>query len=280
MVIALLRINTRRILMIVIGELINSSRSRIGKAIEGKDLEYIKEIANKQAEAGADYIDINCGTNIKTEVEDLKWLAEIVQDTVDLPLCIDSPRPEAIEAVLKINRNGTPIINSVTAEKERAEIILPMVKEHNCRIVGLTMDESGVPHDADQRYANAQKLANFMDDYGIAIENVFFDPIVQPVSSGPEQGIAFLDAIGRIRETYPEAHITCGLSNISYGLPNRKLINRVLLAMAISKGMDAAIIDPTDKQMMATICAAEAILARDEYCMKYIKASREGKLEV
>ncbi|MBD3184654.1 methyltetrahydrofolate cobalamin methyltransferase [Candidatus Poribacteria bacterium] len=266
--------------MIIIGELINSSRSKIAKAIEEKDAEYIKGIATKQADAGADYIDINCGTNLKTEEEDLSWLAGIVQEVVELPLCIDSPRPSAIEAVLKINKNSTPIINSVTAEKERAEVILPMVKEHKCNIVALTMDESGVPHDTEGRFASAEKLAGFMDEYGIPMDNVFFDAIVQPVSSGPEQGIAFLDAVRKINETFPEAHIVCGLSNISYGLPNRKLVNRVTLAMAMANGLDAAIIDPTDVQMMATICAAEALLARDEYCMKYITASREGKLDV
>jgi 5-methyltetrahydrofolate--homocysteine methyltransferase len=266
--------------MIVIGELINSSRSKIAKAIEEKNAEYIKDIAVKQADAGADYIDINCGTNLKTEVEDLSWLAGIVQESVELPLCIDSPRPSAIRAVLEINQNGTPIINSVTAEKERAEAILPMVKEHKCKIVALTMDEGGVPHDADGRFFSAGKCAEFMDEYGIPIDDVFFDTIVQPVSSGPEQGLAFLEAVKRINSKFPEAHIVCGLSNISYGLPNRKLVNRVMVTMAMANGMDAAIMDPTDKQMMATIYAAQALLAKDDYCMEYIRASRAGKLDV
>jgi len=266
--------------MIIIGELINTSRKRIARALEERDIKYIGRVAQKQASAGAHYVDVNCGTRLEKEVEDLPWLVEIVQNVVDLPVCIDSPRPEAIEAALKVNRKGVPIINSVTAERDRAEAILPLVKEHGCKIVALTMDESGVPRDAHSRVSIAEKLAGLMEEYEIPMEDVFFDPIVQPVSSDGTQGVAFLDAVSRIREEFPQAHIICGLSNISYGLPNRKLINRTFLIMAMLKGLDSAILDPTDRHLMAAACAVEALLGRDEFCMEYIKAFREGRLEV
>jgi len=266
--------------MIIIGELINTSRKRIARAVEERDAGYISKVARRQASAGAHYIDVNCGTRLEREIDDLPWLVEIVQDAVDLPVCIDSPRPEAIEAALKVNRKDVPIINSVTAEKDRAEAILPLVKEHGCKIVALTMDESGVPRDAHSRVSIAEKLAGLMEDYEIPIADVFFDPIVQPVSSDGTQGIAFLDAVGSIRERLPQAHIICGLSNISYGLPNRRLINRTFLVMAMLKGLDSAILDPTDRHLMAAACAVEALLGRDEFCMEYIKAFREGRLEV
>jgi 5-methyltetrahydrofolate--homocysteine methyltransferase len=266
--------------MIIIGELINTSRKRIARALEERDEGYIRKMAKKQADSGAHYIDVNCGTRLEKEVEDLPWLVEVVQSAVDLPLCIDSPRPEAIEAALKVNRNGTPIINSVTGERDRAEAILPLVKDYGCRIIALTMDESGVPRDADSRVAIAEKLAGLMDEYGIPLEDVFFDPLVQPVSSDSSQGVAFLEAVGRIKERYPQAHVICGLSNISYGLPNRKLINRTFLAMAMLRGLDSAILDPTDQHLMATLCATRVLLGQDEFCMEYITASREGRLEV
>ena len=266
--------------MLLVGELINTSRKKIAGAVERRDVKYIQRVAVRQYESGAGYIDVNCGTLLEREVEVLPWLVEVVQDAVEVPVCIDSPRAEAIEAALKAHRYGTPMINSVTAEKERAEAILPLVKEYKAKIVALTMDESGIPHDADGRCAVADKLASLMEEYGIPFEDVYFDPIVQPISSDQNQGLAFLDAVERIKGRYPQAHIICGLSNISFGLPQRKLLNRVFLAMAMLKGLDSVILDPTDRKLMAVLCAARALLGRDEFCLNYITASREGKLEV
>jgi len=266
--------------VLIVGELINTSRKRIAEAVEKGDEGYIRRVAERQAKCGAHYIDVNCGTLLEREVEVLPWLVQVVQDAVQLPICIDSPRPEAIEAALRVHRHGTPMINSVTAEEGRAEAVLPLVKEYNAKIVALTMDESGVPRDADSRCAVADKLASMMEEHGIPLEDVYFDPIVQPISSDQSQGIAFLEAVGRIRERYPRAHIICGLSNISFGLPNRRLLNRTFLAMALLKGVDAVILDPTDGKLMAALCAARALLGLDEFCMDYIRASREGRLEV
>ncbi|MFY9177420.1 MAG: methyltetrahydrofolate cobalamin methyltransferase [Caldicoprobacterales bacterium] len=265
--------------MIIIGEKINTSRKAIRPAVENKDTAVIQDLAIKQVESGAHYIDVNCGTFPFQEPELLEWLVNTVQEVVDVPLCIDTPNPEALERALKANRNGKPIINSITAEKERYNSIFPYVLEYNTSIIALCMDDSGMPETADDRLRIAEKLIESMTKEGVKLEDIYIDPLVRPVGTGSHYGLVALQTIEKIMNEFPGIHTTCGLSNISFGIPARKLINQAFLVMAIGAGLDSAILDPMDKKLMSFIYAAELLRGKDDFCMNYLTAYREGKLE-
>lgn len=259
--------------MIIIGELINSSRKNIKLAVENKDIAYIQEIAKKQEAAGANYIDVNAGTRVHDEIEVLSWLVEIVQEVVSVPLCIDSPNPLAIDAALKLHK-GQALVNSITAEKDRYDQLLPIILENNARIVALCMDETGMPETAQQRIDVANRLADGLLGAGIKPEDIFFDPLVKPLSVNVNFGNEVLDTIEALRKQYSDINITSGLSNISFGLPNRSDINQAFLIMCMTKGMNSAIIDPLDERMMSLLVSTETALGKDKFCMKYLKYQR------
>ncbi len=263
--------------MLIVGEKINTTKKSISAAVEARDAEAIRDVAIAQTEAGADTIDVNAGTRIKTEVADMEWLINVVQEAVDCQLCIDSPDPAAIQIGLKLAKQK-PLVNSITGEEERVKEIMPMVKEYGASVVALTMDEGGMPKTGEDRLRIARKIVDMIAEYDIPMNDIYFDPLAQPVSSNPDQGLAVLEGIRLIRDSFPDAHIICGLSNISYGLPDRKLLNRAFLPMAMWAGLDAAIMDPTDAALMATLKGSRALLAQDEFCLEYIAAWRAGKL--
>ena len=262
--------------MLIIGERINASRKAIEEAVEKKDAKVIQDEAKVQIEAGAQMLEGNCGTRINTEPEDMAWLVKTVQATVDRPLSIDSPNPKAIEAGLSVHK-GRALVNSVTAEGERAGGILPLVKKYNSQLVTLLMDERGMPKTSEERLAIAKKIMVLATNYGIREEDLYLDPLVRPVSTEPKQVWEVLKTLRSIR-SWGRVKSLVGLSNISFGLPERSLINLTFLALALEAGLDAAIIDPTDPQMIATLKASNALLGKDEYCLEYIAAHREGKL--
>jgi len=262
--------------MIIIGELINTSRKPIKAAVEGRDADYIQEVARKEVEAGVTYVDVNAGTMVYNEPEVLAWLVETVQSAVDVPLCIDSPNPKALKAALKVHR-GQAIVNSITAEKERYENVLPLIVKSNSRVVALCMDDTGMPETAAQRIAIADVLAKGLLSAGIKAEDIFFDPLVKPVSVNTNFGTEVLDAIRQIHQKFQGVHTTCGLSNISFGLPHRKLLNQAFLVLCMANSMDSVIMDPLDKTMMSLLIASKTLLGRDEYCMEYLNSYREGR---
>lgn len=264
--------------MIVIGELINGTRKPIARAIAERDAEYIQSLACEQAGAGAAYVDVNAGTTGDKEIEDLAWLVEVVQEVVSVPLSLDSPNPRALEQALEVYKGPKPLINSVTAEAERVEKVLPLVVSSGASVIALCLSDRGMPADAEERVAVGRELVQAIMDAGVEPERIFIDPVVVPQGTDHRAGGWVLDAISELRALFPGCHITGGLSNISYGLPERRLLNRVFTAMCISRGLDSAVIDPLDREMMATVCAAEALAGRDEWCMNYLQAYREGKL--
>lgn len=265
--------------MLIIGEKINSSIPSTAKAIEKRDADYIRKLACDQAEAGAGMIDVNAGTFIDEEEEMLKWLMQIVQDVTDIPLCIDSPNPAALKAVLPLSRRKV-LVNSISLESGRYNSIFPVVKEFGTSVVALCMDDQGIPKDADKRIAIACRLAEKLNAHGIETSDIYFDVLVQPISVDDTFGIAALNTVRGIRERIPGAHTTGGLSNISYGLPERKLLNSAFTMALISAGMDTLIIDPLDRKLMASITAAKALTGQDEFCDEYLSAYRSGKLKV
>lgn len=261
--------------MIIVGEKINTSRKSIAAAVENKDAETIREVAKAQAEAGAHYIDVNAGTFLKREAEFLAWLVETVQAAVDLPLCLDSPDPKALEGALALH-HGEAMINSISLEKDRWDALLPVVSSHPCKVVALCMAQASMPTTAQERFDVAAELIEGLTAAGVAMKNIYVDPLVQPVSVDVRMGPAILDAIAGIREAYPEVNAICGLSNVSYGLPSRKMINRHFLVLAIQRGLNAAILDPTDREIRASLLTARMLLGRDEYCSDFIDGYQQG----
>jgi 5-methyltetrahydrofolate--homocysteine methyltransferase len=264
--------------MIIIGELINASRKTIKAAIEAKDAAAIQQVARDQAAAGADYIDVNAGIFVGKEPEYLTWLVETVQQVVDKPCAIDSPDPAAIAAALTVHR-GTPMINSISLEKERYDKVLPIIAGTQMKVIALCMSDKGMPQTVDDRLRITDELVNGLLKNNLKLENIFVDPLVQPLSVNDTFGVEFINAIERIVAAFPGIHTACGLSNISYGLPARTFMNRTFMTMAIAKGLDGAIVNPLDKRMMAAIIAAEALAGRDYFCGNYLTAFRAGLFE-
>jgi len=263
--------------MIIVGEKINTSRRSIEEAVERRDTAFIASIAREQARAGAHYIDVNAGTFLDREVDCLCWLVETVQSEVDLPLCLDSPNPRALSQAFKRHK-GEPMINSISLEEDRYKSLLPVITSQPCHVVALCMARNAMPTTVEERVQVGSELIKKLTGVGIPLEKVYVDPLVQPVSVDTSMGIATLGAIGRIMKDFPGVNTICGLSNISFGLPQRRLINRSFLALCISYGLSAAILDPTDRELMATILAVEMLLGQDEYCGDYIDAYQNGRI--
>jgi len=265
--------------MLIVGELINSSRKPIKAAVEAQDAEEIQKIAKDQHDHGADFIDVNAGTFVGKESEYMQWLIQTVQETVEAPCCIDSPDPKVVEAAASVHK-GTPMINSISLEKERYDALLPVIAGTDLKVIALCMSDKGMPETKDDRVAIADELINSLVKNNVAIENIFVDPLVQPISTKDSYGMEFMNAIEAIMTGFPGVHTICGLSNISFGLPERKLINQTFAVMAIAKKLDSAIINPLDKRMMANIIAAETLAGKDEYCSNYLTAYREDRLKL
>ncbi len=264
--------------MIIIGELINASRKAIGAAIEGQDAAAIQKVAEDQHTAGADFIDVNAGIFVDKEPEYLSWLVQTVQQVVEGPCAIDSPNPKAIEAALEVHQ-GTPMINSISLEKERYDNLMPILAGTDMKVIALCMSDEGMPETVEDRLKIADKLVNGLLQNNVKVENIFVDPLVQPMSVNNDFGMEFINAVEQIMQKFEGIHTACGLSKISYGLPARPFLNQTFMVMAITKGLDGAIVNPLDKKMMANITAAETLAGKDNFCMNFLQAYRAGKFE-
>lgn len=262
--------------MLIIGELINTSRKAIREAVEKQNAEYIRQIAKAQIEAGANYLDVNCGTLVFNEVEMMKWLVNTVQEAVEAPLCIDSPNPKAIEEGLSLVKYGQPLINSITAEAERFGQILPLAQKYKAKVVALCMDDMGMPETADDRMRVVKNLHQSLTEAGIPEDDIYFDPLVIPVSTSDHAGLEVLETVDLITKEYPNVHKVCGLSNISFGLPNRKALNQLFMVQTMTMGMDSYILDPLDRVMMGFFHGSQALLGKDPYCMNFLTEHRNG----
>lgn len=263
--------------MLIVGELINSTRKAIAQAIEHRDKAYLQDLARRQVEAGAHIIDVNAAAG-GNEVENMKWLVEVVQDAVDAPLCIDSPSAAALEAGLSLCRQKA-MVNSITAEKQRWEEVLPLVQQYRARVVALCMDDGVMPETVEDRLRVAGKLVPGLVEAGIPEEEIYLDPLIKPLGVNSQFGMEAMESTRAIRQKYPKVHVICGLSNVSYGLPERRLLNRAFMVMSVTVGMDAFILDPLDQAMMSLLAAARALAGQDEYCMDYIAGVRAGKVK-
>jgi 5-methyltetrahydrofolate--homocysteine methyltransferase len=261
--------------MIIIGEKINGSIPSTAKAIAERDEAFIRNLALKQAEMGADYIDVAAGTSPELERETLTWLINIVQDTVDTPLCIDSSDCNVILDMIPLAKRPG-MLNSVSEEHGKCEILLPKVADSEWKIVALTCDNNGISQDAQVKFDIAVTIVEKAKKCGITPDRLFIDPLVTTISTNANSLLSFNETLVNIKNKYPEIHITSGLSNISFGMPYRKAINQQFLTLAMNAGMDSAIMDPTSDDMRATLYAVEALLGRDRNCRKYLNAFRKG----
>lgn len=265
--------------MIIIGERINSTRQAINEAIKQRNIHHIIKEARNQIAAGAQFLDINCAVTTGDELQDMDWVISVIQSEIPgVSICIDSPNYLAIERALKVYTAGGRIfINSITAEDDRMKKIVPLARDHKARLIALTIDENGMPNTADERFEIARKIFDRARRDDFPTEDLYFDALIRPVSTEPLQAQEFLKALPLIKKL-DDVKTVCGLSNVSYGLPNRSVINATFLSMAINAGLDAAILDPTDKLVTSCVAASRAVLCLDGYCAEYIKAYREGRL--
>ena len=266
--------------MLIVGERINTSRQPVNEAVANRDAEYIQADAMSQAECGADLIDVNAGSRRDSEVDDLCWLIEIIQEALpQVRLCVDSPNPGALKAVLD-QVEHPPMLNSTTMERSRFEAMAPIIQMRECDIVALCIDEQGIPKRAGQVLETAGRLISGLESLGVKRERIFVDPVIQAVSANTNAALMALESMERIRREFEGVHVISGLSNISFGLPNRPLVNRTFLTLAMKAGLNAAIMDPLDKNLMGTMRAAAVLLGQDPWCQAYTRAFRDGKLGI
>ncbi len=259
----------------IIGEKVNGTRRHVAQAIERRDAGVIRDLAVRQAEAGAAWLDVNAGTRSSAEPDDLVWLIETIQPVVEIPLCLDSANPVALAAGMRVVER-TPMINSISGEPQRIEGILPVAAKHGCPVIALAMDGSGIPATCEGRLEIARRLMAATRASGLPDDHVYLDPLAMTLATNSQNARITLDTIRAFRSEFPDAHLTLGLSNISFGLPARSHINRAFLILALAAGLDCAILDPLDREMMAALTAAELVLGRDHRCLNYTRAYRAG----
>ena len=266
--------------MIIIGEKLNGSIPSVAKAIAEKDADLIRERARMQAEAGATFLDVCASVEEAVEVETLKWMIDLVQEVTVTPICVDSPSARSCVAAIPFcKRPG--LINSVSLEGDKIDTIFPVIADTDWECVALLCDNDGIPDSVERRMKIFFGIMEKAKQYGIAPSRLHIDPLVVTLGTDQTALTVFADCCRRIKYEYPEIHITSGLSNISFGLPVRKNINQAFMVLAMNAGMDSAIVDPTNKNMIGMIYATNALLERDEYCLQYIdkfgnKASEEA----
>lgn len=264
--------------MIIIGEKINGAIPSTARAIAERDSQFIMDLVKRQEEGGADFLDVCAGTRPEEEREALEWLVDVVQSVAVKPICIDSPDPDMLRAIFpRLEKPG--LINSISGEGEKCEKLLPLLKENpEWGVVALCCDNNGIAANAEDKVRIAEKLIEKAASYGVTPERIHIDPLVLALSAVNDSALNFFEAIRRIKEKYPAVNVTAALSNISFGMPARKLVNVNFLALSMEAGLDSVIADPTSRDVIGTIFATEALLGRDRLCRKYNKAYRAGRI--
>jgi 5-methyltetrahydrofolate--homocysteine methyltransferase len=257
---------------VLIGERINpTGKKKLAEALKAGNLEVVRSEAIAQAQAGADIIDVNVSTLGVDDVSLLPQAVRVVMEAVDVPLCIDSPRPEALGAALKVYQ-GKPLINSVAGEEHSLARILPMVKEYGAAVIGLVQDDEGIPRDAERRVAIARKIVERAEAVGIPREDVVIDVLTFAIGAEAGSGLAVLESIRRIRAELG-VNVTMGASNVSFGMPDRELLNNTFVAMVIAAGATCLIVDAA--KVRPTVLATDLVLGRDRFARRFIENHRQ-----
>ena len=261
--------------MFIIGELINGMYQNIGQAIKAKDRAAVQECARRQIASGADALDVNCGPASKDPVSDMQWLVGAIQEVTDKPLALDSSKPNVIAGALGIMKNPA-IINSTTADQEKLDILIPLARKYNAKIIGLTISTKGIPQTKEQRLELAATIVSACIEQEFNTADLYLDPIVLPVNVAQSQLRDILESIREFKLlSEPAPKSVLGLSNVSQGTCVRSLVNTTFLTMASAYGLDAAIVDPTDTRLMDAAITAELILNKQIYCDSFLDAYRK-----
>ena len=256
----------------IIGELLNTSRAGVNRAVASRDHDYIRALAREQEQFGAAYIDLNAGARVETEKEDLLWLIEVVEAAVKVPICLDSPNAQVLRAGLeRVTR--APLVNSISLESNRYDPMLDFLKGSGCRVIALCMADDGLPSGVEQVVDRAVRLVDSLAGAGFDPRDILVDPLAQPVSVNTGNALLAMAALAAVREALPGVGTVCGLSNISYGLPKRRAVNRAFLSLMMSRGLGAAILDPLDRELRAVLAVTTMLLGQDEYCLDFMASA-------
>ena len=265
----------------IIGEALNASIPSVKDAVINRDVGKVTALAIRQADCGAHMLDVNAAVVGRNESEDLVWMVRTVQSVVDLPLVLDSSDPDALQAALKVYEGSAPILSSITGEMtEGHDSLLSLAVEHDCGLVAMCMDDAGISPDPAKRLDVAERLLERAVTAGLKPEKLYIDPLVMTISADTTAGATFLELLQMIRERLPGVHTFCGASNVSHGMPLRKLINHTFVSMLVALGMDSFLVNVRDQGLMAIFYASAALIGQDEWSMEYIGAFRAGKLDV
>lgn len=265
--------------MLIIGESLNATVPAVSQAIAAHDEKFITDLARLQVECGAMMLDVNAGgLGGRDEGEELSWLVQTVQSAVEVPLVLDSANPDSLHKAVKVYKGSQLILSSVTAEKDSLKKLLPLAAELDCGLVGLCMSEKGIPDNPDGRVAMAEVIVEKAVNAGIKPENLYLDPLVMTVSVDWKAGRVTIDTHRKLRRRFPQVRTFTIIGNVAFGMPVRGLVNRTFLSMMAGLDTDAVMLNVRDREMMATLFASSVLKGEDEYCRKYIKAFRAGKL--
>ncbi|WP_418791983.1 dihydropteroate synthase [Phosphitispora sp. TUW77] len=265
--------------MIIIGESLNATRKAVRAAVIDHDVDFVQALAKEQVACGANMLDVNAAVAGRKEVEDLPWLVQVVQEVVDVPLVLDSADPDALIAAIKVHR-GRPMVNSISAESDKIEKLVPVVSRADCSVIVLCMDDGGIPIDVEGRLKAGRAAIEPLLKAGKKKEDLFVDPLVMAISVDANAARTTLEVIRSLGEgEFAGVNITGGLSNISFGMPGRSLLNRVFMTMAINMGLNSCITDVRDQALMSTIYASLSLFEQSA-CRDYIKKFRQGLLVV
>lgn len=261
--------------MIIIGEKINGAIPSVAEAIQKRDAEFIREQAKAQSEAGAHFLDVCASTDVAVELEAMKWLIDQVQQATETPIAVDSPSVEICAQAMDLcNKPG--LVNSVSMEGDKIDVIFPKIADTKWGCIALLCDDTGIPKSGAQRLEVFAAIMEKAKAYKIDPTRLYIDPLVEMLCTSEDGINTILEVIRKIKEQYPQIHITSGASNISFNLPARRFVNQAFLVLTMGAGMDSAIINPLHKQIMGLLYATEALLGNDEYCIEYIGAYRKG----
>lgn len=260
--------------MVIIGEKLNGSIPVVAEAIAKRDADFIRQRAIDQTNAGATYLDVCASVPEKDELEVLQWMIGLVQEVSELPICIDSPSARACVAAMQFCKKPG-MINSVSMEGDKADVVFPVIAGTPWQCVGL-LCAKGIPSSADERLEVFHGLLQKMEQYGVKSEQMHIDPLVEMVCTSQKGVNMLLDVIRKIKAECPAVHVTGAVSNVSFNLPSRRTLNLAFLAVAMTAGMDSAVLDPCNRDMMGMVFATEAMLGEDMFCIKYLNAYRKG----
>ena len=268
--------------MLIIGEKINGTRKKVAEAIAKRDADFIRDLARKQFEAGAAYLDVNAGTLPSSEPEDMVWLVKLAHEAApQAVICLDSANPEALSAgLIEVASCNMPkvMINSLSGEQKRIDGVLPLAAKYKTELIVLALDDKGIPETVEGRMVIVRRLVDMCRQQGLNDEQLYIDPLVLTISTNNQGGVVTLDTMRQIKVEFPKVHMTCGHSNISFGMPLRSTLNQAFMALTIEAGLDTAISDPENRDLKAMALATEALMGMDRHCLKFNKAFRAKQI--